>query len=134
NLAVIRDERYKYVHFAALPPLFFDLARDPGELEDRAGDPAYQPLVLEYARKLLSWRMRSEDRTLTRYHLGPGGVLDRPGGWPLYLLPAFARSAPLSISLPSPRQPRARHGHPRVFLPAKNTWMAGTSPAMTTKG
>jgi arylsulfatase A-like enzyme len=79
NLAVIRDERYKYVHFAALPPLFFDLERDPQELENRAGDPAYQSLVLSYAQKLMSWRMRSQDRTLTRYHLGPGGVLDRPG-------------------------------------------------------
>ena len=83
NLAVIRGERYKYVHFAALPPLFFDLERDPRELEDLASDPACQALVLDYARKLLSWRMRSEDRTLTRYHLGPGGVLDRPGRWSL---------------------------------------------------
>ena len=79
SLAVIRDERYKYVHFAALPPLFFDLDRDPQELENRAGDPAYQALVLSYAQKLISWRMQSEDRALTRYHLGPGGVLDRPG-------------------------------------------------------
>jgi arylsulfatase A-like enzyme len=82
NLAVIRDERYKYVHFAALRPLFFDLEHDPRELEDRAGDPAYRALVLSYAQKLLSWRMRSQDRALTRYHLGPGGVLDRPGRWP----------------------------------------------------
>jgi len=25
--------------------------------------------------------MGSEDRSLTRYHLGPGGVLDRTGRW-----------------------------------------------------
>src|SRR5690606_36423020 len=30
SLAVVRDEKYKYVHFAALPPLFFDLEDDPG--------------------------------------------------------------------------------------------------------
>jgi arylsulfatase A-like enzyme len=77
-LAVIRDERYKYVHFAGLPPLFFDLASDPDELRDRAGEPAYLPLVLAYAQKLLSWRMRHEERTLSHLHLGPGGVVARP--------------------------------------------------------
>jgi arylsulfatase A-like enzyme len=29
SYAAIRDRRYKYVHFAALPPLLFDLAADP---------------------------------------------------------------------------------------------------------
>jgi arylsulfatase A-like enzyme len=77
-LNVIRDERYKYVHFAALPPLLFDLGRDPHELENRAADPGYQPIVLEYAQKLLSWRMLHDERTLTHLHLGPGGVLARP--------------------------------------------------------
>jgi arylsulfatase A-like enzyme len=77
SLAVIRDERYKYVHFAGLPPLFFDLAADPDELDDRASDPAYLPLVLTYAQKLLSWRMRHEERTLSHLHLGPGGMVSR---------------------------------------------------------
>ena len=37
NLAVIRDERTKYVHFGGgLPPLLFDLAEDPAECVDRA--------------------------------------------------------------------------------------------------
>ena len=83
RLGIAPPNHWGYVHFAALPPLFFDLERDPRELEDLASDPACQALVLDYARKLLSWRMRSEDRTLTRYHLGPGGVLDRPGRWSL---------------------------------------------------
>ena len=77
SLAVIRDERYKYVHFANLPPLFFDLAADPDELEDRAGDSAYLPLIVAYAQKLISWRMRHEDRTLSHLHLGPGGMVIR---------------------------------------------------------
>lgn len=81
SLAVIRDTRYKYVHFAGLPPLFFDLARDPDELENRAADPACQGLVLEYAQKLLSWRLQSEDRSLTQFHLGPGGAFERRGPW-----------------------------------------------------
>jgi arylsulfatase A-like enzyme len=81
SLAVIRDSRYKYVHFAGLPPLFFDLIRDPDELEDRATDPACQDLVLAYAQKLLSWRLQSEDRSLTHLHLGPGGAFERRGPW-----------------------------------------------------
>jgi arylsulfatase A-like enzyme len=78
SLAVIRGERYKYVHFAALPPLFFDLEEDPDELHDRARDPGYLPLVLAYAQKLLSWRMEHEERTLSHLHLGPGGIVARP--------------------------------------------------------
>jgi arylsulfatase A-like enzyme len=76
-LAVIRDARYKYVHFAALPPLLFDLERDPDELHDRAGDPEFRSLVLHYAQKMLSWRMRHEERTLSHLLLGPGGLTTR---------------------------------------------------------
>lgn len=76
QLGAIRDERYKYVHFAALPPLFFDLERDPDQLVDRAGDPDYAPLVLRYAQKMLSWRMMNDERTLTHLHIG-GGVFER---------------------------------------------------------
>ena len=50
------------------------------ELSDRASDPAYRPLVLEFAQKLLSWRMRHEERTLSHLHLGPGGIVDRSPG------------------------------------------------------
>lgn len=77
SLAVIRDERYKYVHFAGLPPLFFDLVSDPDELCDRSSEPGYLPLVLSYAQKLLSWRMSHEDRALSHLHLGPGGIIAR---------------------------------------------------------
>lgn len=65
NLTVIRGARFKYVHFADLPPLFFDLEKDPGEFVNRANDPAYTPRVLEYAQKLISWRLRHEDQTLS---------------------------------------------------------------------
>jgi arylsulfatase A-like enzyme len=73
NLTVLRSTRHKYVHFAALPPLFYDLERDHDELENRAEDPACRELVLAYAQKMLSWRMRSEDRTLSHIILGRGG-------------------------------------------------------------
>ena len=61
GLAVIQDSQYKYVHFSALPPLFFDLTVDPGQFHNRADDPAYAPRVLEYAQKMLTWRLRYAD-------------------------------------------------------------------------
>jgi arylsulfatase A-like enzyme len=78
NLAVIRDEWYKYVHFAALPPLFYDLRKDSDELHNLAGDPVYAGLVLTYAQKMISWRMVNDERTLTGKKVGPGGVMERP--------------------------------------------------------
>lgn len=80
TLSVIRGERYKYVHFAGLPPLLFDLHEDPDELHDRAADPAYRGIVLECAQQMLSWRMRHDDQTLTHLALTREGVVARPGG------------------------------------------------------
>ena len=57
---------HKNAHFTALPALFFDLEEDPAELRNLADDPAYRGLVLEYAQKMLSWRMSHEDRALTK--------------------------------------------------------------------
>ena len=77
TMNIIRDHRYKYVHFTRLPPLFFDLASDPGEFVNRAADPAYLPLVLEYAQKLLSWRMNHDEQQLTHITLTSKGPLSR---------------------------------------------------------
>ena len=77
SLAVLRDDQYKYVHFAGLPPLFFDLREDPHQFRNLAADPAYAPLLRDYALEMLSWRMRHNDRTLTGMAVGPGGVTER---------------------------------------------------------
>ncbi len=74
SLSVIRDAAFKYVHFAGLPPLLFDLAADPGELNNLAEDPAHLSTRLRYAEKLLTWRARHLDRTLTGLELTPDGV------------------------------------------------------------
>lgn len=66
-LNVIRDTRYKYVHFADLPCLLFDLQNDPGELENIA--PNSPAIVAEYAQKLLSWRLKTTDKTLTHLQI-----------------------------------------------------------------
>lgn len=76
-LGTIRDARYKYVHFAALPPLFFDMEADPHEFRNLAGEAAYQPLVLEYAQRMLSWRMRYGEKTLTSMNQEYGGPMLR---------------------------------------------------------
>ena len=79
TLAVMRGERYKYVHFTALPPLFFDLEKDPGEFRNLAADPAYLPLILEHSQKMLSWRMLHDERVLTNQLLTDGGVVEHKG-------------------------------------------------------
>jgi len=77
NFAALRDERYKYVHFPTLPPLFFDLHEDPHEFHNVAADPAYAPLVMQYAQKLLSWRQEHHERTLTYMQASPEGLVVR---------------------------------------------------------
>jgi arylsulfatase A-like enzyme len=75
SLAVVRDESFAYVHFAELPPLLFDLARDPHWMRNVAEDPAYAPASLRYARLMLDWRLRHADRTLTGLSISSKGLV-----------------------------------------------------------
>jgi arylsulfatase A-like enzyme len=77
TLNVVRGKRYKYVHFTRMPALLFDLATDPHELVNQANNPAYLPVTLEYAQKLLSWRMNHDEQTLTHLALTEEGVVSR---------------------------------------------------------
>jgi len=77
SLAVIRDEAYKYVHFAALPPLLFDLVADPHCLNDLSRNPAAAPTMLTYAQKMLSWRILSSARDMTGMMASPQGLIVR---------------------------------------------------------
>ena len=79
SLCVVQGAAYKYVHFAALPPLFFDLAADPGQFHDRAADPAYAGLVRDHAQRALSWRLLHAERTLTGFRAAPHGLEQRQG-------------------------------------------------------
>lgn len=65
NLQVVRTKYMKYISFAGLPPVLFDLAEDPGEMVNRAGDPGSRSLRLEGAERLLAFRQRHEEETLT---------------------------------------------------------------------
>ena len=76
NLAVLREDRYKLVHFnGGLPPMLFDLQEDPDEVADRAGDPAMQGEVLRLTRAMLDHRMRHAEHSRTRMQLTPGGAI-----------------------------------------------------------
>jgi arylsulfatase A-like enzyme len=74
NLAVIRDERYKYVHFGGLPPALYDLGEDPAETRNLAEDAGYLRIRLEMAERLLAWRAAHLDRTLALSELTEEGV------------------------------------------------------------
>ncbi len=77
NFAILREERYKLVHFnAGLPPLVFDLQEDPGEMNDLAGDPAHRDTLLRLTQRLLSHRMSHADRNLSEMKATAGGVLN----------------------------------------------------------
>jgi arylsulfatase A-like enzyme len=77
TLSVIRGQRYKYVHFTALPPLLLDIEKDPGEFNNLAENQSYLPQMLACAQELLSWRMEHNDRTLARCFLTENGVFER---------------------------------------------------------
>lgn len=74
SLNVVRGADYKYVHFPSLPPLFYDLADDPGELHNRADDPAVAPRVLAASQALITRRMRNDDRILANSIATPDGI------------------------------------------------------------
>ena len=80
SLCVVQDARFKYVHFAALPPLFFDLERDPRQFVNLAEHPDYATQVKHYAQRALSWRLSHAEKTLTGFRATPGGLDDRTGG------------------------------------------------------
>jgi arylsulfatase A-like enzyme len=73
----MRSDRYKFVCFTALPPLLFDLARDPGELRNVAADSAYAAIRSEMAERMLSWRMVHAERVLANTLLTKSGPFVR---------------------------------------------------------
>jgi arylsulfatase A-like enzyme len=78
SMVAIRTDKWKYVHFTALPALLFDLETDPDNLVNLARDPAYAGVQLAMAEKLLGWRAEHLDQTLALKELTPQGVVTRP--------------------------------------------------------
>jgi arylsulfatase A-like enzyme len=75
--AMLRQERWKYVHFAGLPPLLFDLKADPSEAKNLASAPEQQARLLAMAQELLSFRMVHAERTLAGQFLTAKGIVSR---------------------------------------------------------
>ncbi|NOT39338.1 MAG: alkaline phosphatase family protein [Alphaproteobacteria bacterium] len=78
NFSILRGERFKYAHFANLPPLLFDLERDPHEFTNLATAADYAKVTLACAQKLMSWRLAHEDQTLTHLMATGKGMIARP--------------------------------------------------------
>jgi arylsulfatase A-like enzyme len=75
NLAVIRTEKFKYVHFGGgLPPVLFDLCSDPDETRNVADDSAYRSARLDMAERLLAWRAEHLDQSLALSELTDAGI------------------------------------------------------------
>lgn len=49
---MLRDKRFKYVHYVDYPPQLFDLIADPDERHDLAGDPSFADTVVKFEREL----------------------------------------------------------------------------------
>ena len=75
NLSVLRRDDIKYVHFAGLEPIMFDLSADPQETSNVAGNPDYLSAQLDCAEELLSWRAEHLDQTLALSTLTDHGVV-----------------------------------------------------------
>ena len=78
-LNVWRDDNYKYAHFNGMPPLLFDLKKDPNEFKNIAGDSSMQSVVAHYAGKILNLRMTHAERTYTNYRITPRGIVRYTG-------------------------------------------------------
>lgn len=51
---MIRNARYKYIHYLGYPPQLFDLVADPDEIRDLAGDPQHADALAACERELRS--------------------------------------------------------------------------------
>ena len=74
NLSVIRNNKWKYVHFPSLPSLLFDLDKDPQEINDLSNLREFQDIKNELVSKLLSHRMIHQERQLSNTKLSSSGV------------------------------------------------------------
>jgi choline-sulfatase len=54
GIFMIRNARYKYVHYVGYPPMLFDLCADPDETRDLAGDPRHADALMACERELRS--------------------------------------------------------------------------------
>ena len=79
TLICIRTNKWKYVHFPSLPSLLFDLENDPKEMKNLADDKNYQEIKNSLLSKLLSHRLRHQDRQLSSLQISKDGISNVSG-------------------------------------------------------
>ena len=76
SFAVLRETQYKYVHFAGgLPPLLFDMQRDPHEMHNLASNPDYASEISRLARRMLDHRMHNAYNSHSGRKITSAGVI-----------------------------------------------------------
>jgi choline-sulfatase len=58
---MVRDHRWKYIHYSDQPCELYDLETDPNEWTNLAELPEFQDKAAELRTRILNWKMRSED-------------------------------------------------------------------------
>lgn len=77
NLSVLREERFKLVHFnGGYPPLLFDMRSSDGEMRNLADDPQHAPTVLRLTQRMLNHRMRHANHTLSDMKVTRAGTVN----------------------------------------------------------
>ena len=82
---MIRHREYKYIHYVGLPPMLFDLDRDPEERNDLGRDPRFADVVRECEARLRSVvdpeaadaQARADQQTYIEKHGGADAILKR---------------------------------------------------------
>ena len=77
TLDVVRSAHHKYVHLGDGSWLSFDLDADPDQLDGRTGADDDRGAVADARGRLVSWRMRHDDRTLTGHRITTSGLYSR---------------------------------------------------------
>ena len=84
---MLRQGRYKYIHYTGFAPELFDLEADPEEVRDRAADPGMAPTLAHFGRLLdgicdpvqTDLAAKRDQQALIVAHGGPEKILARGG-------------------------------------------------------
>jgi choline-sulfatase len=84
---MLREGRYKYIHYTGFAPELFDLETDSEELHDLTGDPAMAPVLCSFLAKLQSIcepeatdrAAKQDQQALIKRHGGASKILSRGG-------------------------------------------------------
>ncbi len=85
---MVRQGRYKYIHYVGFPPELFDMIDDPEETKDIAADPALASTLADFEAKLRAIldpiatdaRAKADQKALVERHGGPEAVTRRAAG------------------------------------------------------